>query len=151
MNNVIISENIISKSQWSSAFATECSDGSAPVSNQCPSGTTPVFNDHPAADAANAYCTGCRLMTHVEANSWCGPTYTANSKCIAKYNGSVYHWWLSDTYSSRYAWFVYISGYVGHDLYVISSSGVRPAVSIPAGAIMSGSGTKLDPYVITVN
>ena len=149
VNNLIISENITSKAAYASAYATECSDGSTPVNNQCPEGTTPVFNDHPAADAASAYCTGCRLMTKAEATSWCGTS--ANSKCIGKYNGSAYVWWLAATYNTNYAWYVNETGLINHFVNVTDSRGVRPVVSIPSGATMTGSGTSTSPYVITVN
>ena len=150
VDNIIVSENITSAAKYANAYATECSDGSAPVSMQCPSGTTPVFNDHPAADAAASYCAGCRLMTHAEANSWCGPDFTPNSKCVAKYNGSANIWWLADARSTGLAWRVVNDGGI-YDREVTYSFGVRPVVSISSTATMSGSGTQLDPYVITVN
>ena len=148
VNNVILSENIISKAQYSSATATECSDGSAPINKKCPEGTTPVFVDHPAADAALAYCAGCRLMTHAEANLWCGADHTTNSKCIARNNSSAIAWWFADLYGVVSAWSVGSDGFIS-DRHVTYSLGVRPATDIPSTATMTGSGTKSDPYVIT--
>ena len=149
VDNVIISENITSLAKYASAYATECSDGSTPTNYRCPTGTTPVFNDHPAADAANAYCSGCRLMTKAEATSWCGTS--ANSKCIGKYNGSAYDWWLADANYSSIAWDVVNDGSIsGYDV-TDSHHGVRSVVSISSTATMTGSGTQGQPYVITVN
>ena len=157
VDNLIITENITSKAKWSSAAATECSDGRTPVNYQCPSGTTPVFNDHPAADAAVAYCTGCRLMTRAEACAWGGAStstcsgYPPNKdKIIGKYNGSANHWWLADANITSRAWYVTVTGIISYSAVTVSF-GVRPAVSIPSTATMSGSGTQLDPYVITIN
>ena len=150
VNNVIISENITSLAKYASAYATQCSDESAPTNYQCPSGTTPAFTDSPAATAASNYCTGCRLMTHAEANSWCGADYTANSKCIATYQGSADRWWLADAGSTRDAWGVSYTGVIDTGI-VTYSKGVRPVVSIPSGATMTGSGTSAQPYVITVS
>ena len=156
VDNVIISETIPSLAQWSSAAATECSDGSTPVNNQCPAGTTPVFNDHPAADAANAYCTGCRLMTRAEACAWggaststCSGTPPNKDKIIGKYNGSAYTWWLADAYNNytNFAWRVNIDGSISY-MNPTNSRGVRPVVSISSTATMTGSGTQGQPYVI---
>ena len=151
VDNLIISENIPSLAKYASATATECSDGSAPVNDQCPEGTTPVFNDHPAVDAAAAYCDGCRLMTHAEANSWGCHDFDLDNdypKCIAKYNGSAASWWLADADNIDFAWDVYIYGSIFGDE-VTTSVGVRPAVSISSSATMTGSGTSTSPYVIT--
>ena len=154
VNNIIISETIPSTAQWSSSYATECSDKSAPVNNKCPTGTTPVFTDHPAADAANAYCTGCRLMTRAEACAWGGAStstcsgYPPNKdKMIGKYNGSSDRWWLADARVTSTAWRVNNVGNIDSN-YVTYNGGVRPVTDIPSTATMSGSGTKLDPYVI---
>ena len=159
VDNLIISENIPSLAKYASAVATECSDGSTPVNNKCPSGTTPVFNDHPAADAAAAYCTGCRLMTRAEVCTWGGQTSTCDydstntdaafkKKVKTTYDGSAYIWWLADAYSTKYAWFVNSTGNVNYTL-VTYSRGVRPVVSISSTATMTGSGTQGQPYVIT--
>ena len=148
VDNLIISETIPSLAKYASAAATECSDGSTPTKYQCPAGTTPVFNDHPAADAANAYCTGCRLMTHAEANSWCGPDSTSNSKCVAKYNGSALGWWLADARNTINVWEVSNNGNFTSGT-ATSRFGVRPVISISSTATMTGSGTQGQPYVIT--
>ena len=146
VNNVLISETIPSKAQWSTAYATECSDGSTLTNYQCPAGTTPVFPDSPAADAASAYCSGCRLMTKAEAESW-GCDYA--TKCIGEYNGSPESWWLADPRGDDTGvWDVYIYGNISCDAEVIIIEGVRPAVSISSTATMTGSGTQGDPYVI---
>ena len=151
VDNVIISENITSLEAYTSAYATECSDESTPTNNKCPSGTTPVFNDHPAATTAANYCSGCRLMTKAEAESWGCSTSSTTPKCVGKLiEGVAYFWWLADAYDTRNAWRVSMGGNI--DSYnVTSSRGVRPAVSIPSGATMTGSGTSAQPYVITVN
>ena len=152
VDNTIISENITSKAKYSTAYASECSDGSAITTYYCPEGTTFVFDDHPAADAATAYCTGCRLITHAEANSWCGPDRNRNPKCVAKYNGVDTAWWTDEAYISQSAWcFSEMGDLLGSSYRVNKDYGVRPAVSIPSTATMTGSGTQLDPYVITTN
>ena len=140
VDNLIISENITSKAKYASAYGTDNGDG------------TYTFAETPALDAASAYCDGCRLMTKAEAESWGCPTTTGTgiTKCIAKYNGSAYDWWLADAYRTSYAWLVSIIGRI-FNADVSSSRGVRPAVSIPSTATMTGSGTKTDPYVITTN
>ena len=136
VNNVILSETIPSLAKYASANGTDNGEGVNPRY---------TFADSPAADAATVYCTGCRLMTHAEAKSWCGTS--ANSKCVAKYNSSAYYWWLAEAVNISRAWYVSSGGVIYTD-YVTGSSGVRPAVDIPSTATMSGSGTKLDPYVI---
>ena len=150
VNNVIISENITSEARYSSAVATECSDGSAPTNYQCPSGTIPVFIDYLANDAAAAYCTGCRLMTKTEIEAWGCSESIANPKCMAKYNGQERPWRLADCKNARDNWiygYTYKigTGRTGYDL------GVRPAVDIPSTASITGSGTSAQPYVITIN
>ena len=161
VNNVILSESLIGRTNYASAKATECSDGSAPTSTgsgvykkTCPEGTTPVFVDHPALDMASAYCTGCRLMTREEATLWgCASGYgTYTTKCTGYYNGQKKDWWLADTNLSEAGYVIY-QNYGSIDTTVVTDiyEYVRPAVSIPAGATMTGSGTQLDPYVITVN
>ena len=153
VDNVIISENIIGKEKYSSAAATQCSDESTPVGNQCPEGTTPVFPDSPAADAALAYCTGCRLMTLTEAISWGCPTDypPTTDKCVGKYNGSTEYWWLAEAYNSYSPWGVGKLGYTYYNSVAVGAQGVRPVVDIPSGATITGSGTSGSPYVITVN
>ena len=156
VDNLIVSENIISKAAYASAPATQCSDGSAPVSNQCTEGTTPAFTDSPAATSAASYCAGCRLMTHAEACAWGGAStstcsqYPPNKdKIIGKYNGSASSWWLADAYYTYLAWGVSDNGNIISNYNVTVSRGVRPVVSISSTATMTGSGTKTDPYVIT--
>ena len=157
VDNVLISENIISKAKWSNAASTQCSDGSAPSSNRCPTGTTPVFASSPAQDASAAYCTNCRLMTRAEACVWAGASATCSgnppykNKVIAKYNGSAADWWLADPTNAGYAWGIDNIGYYYNGYTVTSNLGVRPAISIPSGATITGSGTQSQPYVITVN
>ena len=153
VNNVIISENLTTNAAYASAFATQCSDESAPVDRQCPEGTTPVFADHPAADAAAAYCDGCRLMAYEEAVAWGCSTSTSNPKCVAKYNGSAGMWWLADSVGvdTRLAWAVHYGGIIYDRDVTRSPYYVRPAVSIPSGSTITGSGTSGSPYVITVN
>ena len=159
IDNVILSENTIgSTKKYASAKATQCSDGSAPVvideynNKGCQNGATPVFSSKPAESTANAYCTGCRLMTHAEANLWCGPDFGDNNeKCVpANIKGVGADWWLADAYGVDRAWMVSWQGWVGTINYNALKH-VRPAVDIPSTATMSGSGTQLDPYVITVN
>ena len=151
INNVILSESIISRAQYASAFATMCSDGSTPINNQCPEGTTAVFSDSPAATSAAAYCSGCRLMTKAEAESW-GCSASSIPKCAGKQNGHGYYWWLADAdaTSSIHAWFINVGGGMLRTQ-VTTERGVRPAVTISNSATMTGAGTQLDPYVITVS
>ena len=158
VDNVIISENITSLAKYASAAAKQCSDGSTPTNYQCPSGTTPVFADSLAATAASSYCTGCRLMTLVEAAAWAGCTQSQidnyecqNDKLIATYQDSTRRtWWFADAYDAGGAWGVYYDGRIGID-FVANSDGVRPVVSIPSGATITGSGTSDSPYVITTS
>ena len=138
VNNLIISENITSKAKYASANGTDNGDG------------TYTFSDSPAADAAISYCSGCRLMTHAEANSWCGTDFTTNSKCIAQYSETNTTWWLADAYTIDKAWRVYRQGYI-YNGSISDSSGIRPVVSIPSTATITGSGTQASPYAITVN
>ena len=157
VNGVIISENIIGIAKYASSAATRCSDGSTPTGTyawekECPEGTTPVFSSKPAESLAIAYCTGCRLMTKAEAESWCNQDDTANMKCTVKYNDIWTNWWLADDDGPYYSWRVYgNSGSIGAASVTLTDHGVRPAVSIPSTATMTGSGTQLDPYVITTN
>ena len=159
VNNVVISENIIGKSQWSSARSTECSDGTLPTGSndynkRCQGAATLVFVDSPAADAAAAYCEGCRLMTLEELCDWVGEQGTTCkntrfSKIIGKYDSTL-AWWLNDASSIAAAWSVGANGRLYNTGYadVTLLLGVRPVTDIPSTATMSGSGTKLDPYLI---
>ena len=158
VNNVIISEKITTRKKYASAAATECSDESTPVNYKCPSGATPVFNDHPAADAAAAYCTGCRLMTKSELASWIpcreenmsSPMYCHSSKIIAKLSSTATAWWIDAAYSANKVFYVTNNGDVSRDTGPTSSTiGVRPVVSISSSATITGSGTSTSPYVIT--
>ena len=145
VNNVILSDSIIDLAQYSTTEGTDMGAGANPRY---------IFTDHPAADVAAAYCTGCGLMTLSDAYSWGCKDYPATSpaKCNGYYNGSKRSWWLADAYTAADAWFMYNIGNIGnHYKGVTYVSGVRPAVSIPSTATISGSGTQLDPYVITVN
>ena len=159
VDNVIISETAIGRVNYATAATSVCSDGSTPSGSYyitCPAGTTPIFNDSPAKDMAEAYCTGCRLMTKAEVQSWyCPESYDINnSKCLAEYNGSITGWWLADGLVSEgdsRVWIVSGSGYLTDIGFPFNPSGVRPVVSIPSSATMTGSGTQSDPYVITVS
>ena len=137
VNNIIISENIIGISQYSTVPGTDNGAGANPRY---------TFSDHPAADMAEAYCTGCRLMKKAEENMWCG---NANSKCVAKYNNSNKSWVLADAYTHNYVWIVYYNGQITASCLVTENMGIRPVTDIPSTATMSGSGTQQDPYVIT--
>ena len=161
-NNIIITENVIGEAKYATAMATDCSDGSAPVSYQCPEGTTPLFTDHPAQDMAEAYCTGCRLMTKAEAQAWAGCEDCPSSKWIIKSNTASANYWLADTTESlnaRKAYLIYSNNssyehlaYLNYnDGIVYFSQKVRPVTDVPAGSTMTGSGTQQDPYVITTN
>ena len=163
VNNVIISENVIGQAKYSSEYPTKCSDGSDPVSYRCPEGVSPAYIDTPVLDMAEEYCTGCRLMTLSEYRSWVGCIDCSSTKPnMANYNS---WWWLADSnydlkYPTDMVWTVfsgqsfYGTPYSREDklnTYIRSSFGVRPVVSIPSTATISGSGTQLDPYVITTN
>ena len=142
VNNVIISETIISKAQYASANGTD---------NGAEANPRYTFADSPAADAAAAYCTNCRLMTKDEAIAWDSAAGTsASTKRIGKYDGSADFWWLADAGSASGAWYVYRNGYINSGI-VTYSVGVRPAVSISSSATITGSGTQASPYVITVS
>ena len=145
VNNVIISENITSKAVYASATGTD---------NGADANPRYTFADSPAADAAAAYCTGCRLMTYAEVGTWAGCTGSSckSSKLIAKYNGSANLWWLADAATRSLAWSVSNSGNVGYSyVFVTNSYGVRPAVDISSSATITGSGTQASPYVITTS
>ena len=148
VNNVILSETIISLAKYASEYGTDNGAGTNPRY---------TFDDYPAADGANAYCTGCRLMTHAEVCAWGGASTSTCSgqlpnkdKIIGKYTGSARAWWLADTGNTISAWYVTNNGGITGN-YVTTSYGVRPVVSISSTATMTGSGTQLDPYVITTN
>ena len=156
VGNIIIYENCIGKAKYASAGASRCSDGSVPTGNgdwnkRCPEGTTPVFADSPAADMAEAYCTGCRLMTKAEAESWGASPNAGNSKFTVFYNGTKNNnWWLADSRQPPYAWVIDYAGWMAGSLYGVQSTlCVRPVTDVPSTATMTGSGTKTDPYVIT--
>ena len=155
VNNIIITEDIIGTSIFTNEIG--CSDGSDPITDRwgnkvCQEGASTVFLNSLAASAAEVYCTGCRLMTYAEATSWKCPSsyWTANTKCLAKYNGVDTAWWLSDKYDETGSRCISINGSI-NGCGISSNDGVRPAVDIPSTATMTGSGTKLDPYVITVS
>ena len=143
VNNVILSETIISLAKYASEYGTDNGEETNPRYS---------FSDSPAADVAEAYCTGCRLMEYSEVLSWGCPTRSATgiNKCIGYYKGSAYSWWLKNPINAEQARDIYKDGFLNSG-YVIYSYGVRPAVDIPSTATMTGSGTQLDPYVITVN
>ena len=148
VNNVIISENVTSKAKYANANGTDNGDG------------TYTFADSPAATAAAAYCSGCRLMTLAEAGAWAGCTQSQiedwenygceNEKLMVTYQGDYSDWWLADSLDAFNIWIVYGFGDFA-PAGRMGNCGVRPAVSIPAGATMTGSGTSASPYVITVN
>ena len=143
VDNLIISENITSKAKYATSTGTD---------NGAEANPRYTFAETPAADAAASYCVGCRLMTHAEANTWGCPDYpaTGNSKCIGKYNGSAYHWWLADANDTYGAWDLHGNGFI-INYNVTNSFGVRPVVSISSTATISGSGTSESPYVITTH
>ena len=141
VNNIIITELIIGRAKYATNEGTDNGVGADPRY---------TFADHPAADRAEAYCTGCRLMTNAEAVSWGGSD--VSPKRIAYYNNVALAYWISYALSVRSARVVGRNGDFSHVAVNYSDGyGVRPAVSIPSTATMSGSGTKLDPYVITTN
>ena len=154
VDDVIVTEKIIGKAKYASAKSTQCSDGSTPTIPEggyymaCPEGTTPIFADHPAKDMAEAYCTGCRLMTKAEGSAWCPSNWQqTKSKCA-----STALWFLAEAASAvDSAYRIDASGGYGEGHCAIYTYGVRPAVSIPSTATMTGSGTKTDPYVISIN
>ena len=161
VDNVIVTETIIGRVVYASAATSVCSDGSTPAKQNggyyvtCPADTTPTFNDSPAKDMAEAYCTGCRLLTKAEVQSWhCPESYVSNSKCAAKYNNSYSGYWLADGLVSEgqsRVWIVDIDGVLYNGGRPFDESGVRPVVDIPSTATMTGSGTKASPYVITTS
>ena len=142
VNNVIIAEHIIGKAKYASTKpGTDNGAGANPRY---------TFTDHPAQDMAGAYCTGCRLMTKAEALSWGCPTEYVSSytKCS---DDPSYSWLLADASDANGSWYIGWNGRILDGYTVTINTDVRPAVSIPEGATMTGSGTQQDPYVITVN
>ena len=154
VGNIIISENVIGLASFASEYG--CSNGSTPTTNKwgtpiCPTGASIVLVGSPAADMAASYCTGCRLMTSEEAVSWRGGVWT-NPRLIGYYNGTAKEWWVdNDLQSGISEGFVSQYGSLTGQWAGVTASniGVRPAVSIPSTATMTGSGTQQDPYVIT--
>ena len=151
VNNVIITENIVSKAAYSTEEGIDNGDG------------TYSYPNRPAANAAAAYCTGCRLMTVSEVCSWVGESGSScvkkkYPKIIANYNGTASPWWLDDSFEYDAGYIVtYVGvpavgyGWMGCICKYSDNNGVRPAVSIPNGATITGSGTQGSPYVITIN
>ena len=143
VNNIILSENAIGLAQYSSATPTDNGAGANPRY---------TYVDTPAIDMAEAYCTGCRIINIDEAISWCHDT-KANSKCSTYYNGTEVQWWTDYVHTMGKTVFANTVQYGiagrGSGVSVMATHGVRPAVSIPSTATMTGSGTKSDPYVIT--
>ena len=157
VNNVIISENIISKEAYSNMPADKCSDNSTPQNGACPAGTTPVFSNSPARTAAAAYCTTCRLMTFEEALSWDSsagngyidvPGAGPSNKRIAKYNGTEDTWWLEGASGIYTPYMVVMNGLIQYTGFS-SPNGVRPAAEVSSTATMTGAGTSASPYVIS--
>ena len=147
-SNVMIADNIIGLAQYATANGTDNGPGANPRY---------TFSSMPAKDMAESYCSGCRLMTLAEAAAWTGCLQSqiniyecSDSKLIGRYNGDITRWWLADAYVNDVAWSIYIDGSIDRH-FVVSSIGVRPAVSIPSGATITGSGTSGSPYVITVS
>ena len=149
VNNVILSENIVSKAKYSTSFGTD---------NGAEADPRYTFVDTPALTAVTNYCSGCRFMTYAEARSWgCEdyPSSTTPPKCKGYYNGSAIYWWLADIVNEKRVYLVNNFGHLyggdNHNYSVKSEAGIRPAVSIPAGSTMTGSGTSTVPYVITTS
>ena len=141
VNNIIISENIIGTAVYSTKNGTDMGAGANPRY---------VFVDSPAADMAESYCTGCRLMKKAEVELWCG-VVDSNPKCVGRYEGYDRTWLLDDPYGVSYTWPVNNKGGISYGANVTVSYGVRPVTDIPSTATMTGSGTKAQPYVITVS
>ena len=130
VNNVIISETIVSETSHAAAAA-----------------------------AAAAYCTNCRLMTKTEVGAWAECTNSQldsmqcnNSKVIANYNNTATDWWLAEAFepNPNLGWRVVEIGMIAPAT-ATDNDGVRPAADIPSTATMTGSGTSGSPYVITVS
>lgn len=66
----------------------------------------------------------------------------ADSKRVAKLNGSATSWWLRSPYTSNtnYAWRVFSGGSSNHNI-VIRSGGVRPALVLPYNVNVADDGT----------
>ena len=148
VNNVLLSENIVSRAKYSTSFGIDNGEGTNPRY---------TFADHPALNAAVAYCTNCRFMTYAEAKSWGCKDYPTDSpaKCRGYYNGNAVEWWLADIFNEFRVYLMNDHGHLyGGDNYnysVKAELGIRPAVSIPSTATITGSGTSTEPYVITTN
>ena len=143
VNNLMIAENITDMFvDYATDFGTQNWEGDHIIY---------IFEDSPAADSAEAYCTGCRLMTVAEATAWGCPTDSIGDKCVGTYDNSNENWWLADAHDDESAYFVSYEGNISYSDVNHTTAGVRPVVSIPNGATMSGSGTSGSPYVISTS
>ena len=72
-----------------------------------------------------------------------------NTSSGSGYLNIDYYWWLLNSYSSSYVWYVYCSG--GGDYRNPSNTyGARPSINLKSNIQLSGgSGTKDDPYTIS--
>ena len=160
VSNIIITENIISQSAYSSNRSTECSDGEptrGEYNEECPEGTTYIFPDYLARSVASNYCSNCRLMKETEAVAW-DPTaqddynpigYGQSTKRDGKYNGNSSMWWLDDATGIWTVRMVAPGGSIAHTGINTPIVGIRPVADISSTATMTGSGTSTSPYVIT--
>ena len=75
-----------------------------------------------------------------------GTSTSANTKRIAKRNGSVAYWWLRSPYtdSPNYVWLVYSNGDY-RNRRVLDSNGIRPALVLPQNMEVDGSGNVTPP------
>ena len=135
---MLLTDSRIGLAKYATSTGTDMGEGANPRF---------VFSNNQAKDMAEAYCTGCRLMTKSEAIAWGCPSYGDNLKCRLKSGG---YWWLADAANANNAYYIHSKGCYANRS-VTDNTGVRPAVDIPSTATMSGSGTQLDPYVINTN
>ena len=163
VNNVLISSTALGQAYYAQVSGVGFDDQNNKIRTY----------ETPAAYAAAAYCTNCRLMTLAEATSWDNVAGTgASSKRVTTNSSNEVAWWWLDnaengnssayvdensnpfgTSDSAADWKAYFVDYDGSikTAQIGYNNDVRPVVSIPNGATMSGSGTQASPYVIYLN
>ena len=134
VGGLIISRDIIGTADYSSSNGVYHRDT-----------RTYTFPDSPAADMAEEYCTGCRLMTKKEAYEWDGDWHDSYDDIPDK-RATSGSWWLADPFDIDDVAVIEADGNFAEGY--LSSQGVRPAVTISGKAVLTGTGTEEDPYII---
>ena len=134
VGGLIISRDIIGTADYSSGNGVYHRDT-----------RTYTFPDSPAADMAEEYCTGCRLMAKKEAVEWDGYWHDSYDDIPDK-RATSDSWWLADPFDIDDVAVIEVDGNFAEGY--LSSQGVRPAVTISGKAVLTGTGTEEDPYII---